>query len=138
MKKILSYILLSVITVFFSAPLFALHNPAAENNDTTIYRVVDRQPEFPGGYAALKSYIADHLQYPQTAIKRKAQGRVMTTFVIEKDGSISNISVSQSPDESLSNEAIRIIQSFPRWQPGIQNGNPARVELIFPILFRPE
>jgi len=138
MKKTLSYITLYVVAIFLSEPIFALHNPAADNNDTTIYRVVDRQPEFPGGYTALKSYIADHLRYPSTAIKRKAQGRVMTTFVIEKDGTISNISISQSPDESLSNEAIRIIRSFPRWQPGIQNGNPARVELTIPITFKPE
>lgn len=138
MKKTWSYILLFAVSIFLSGQIFALHAPVAGNSDTTIYRVVDRQPEFPGGYAALKSYITDNLRYPQTAIKRKAQGRVMTTFVIEKDGSISNIAVSQSPDESLSNEAIRLIRSFPRWQPGMQNGNPTRVELSLPITFKPD
>lgn len=138
MKKILFYISLFIVAIFFSEPIFALRNPVTENNDTTIYKVVDRQPEFPGGYTALKSYIAEHLHYPQTALKRKAQGRVTTTFVIEKDGTVSNIAISQSPDESLSDEAIRIIRSFPRWKPGIQNGNPARVELTIPIMFKPD
>ncbi len=112
-------------------------------NDTTATEenmifglIIEQQPEFPGGEAALMAYIKKNLKYPASASENGIQGRVTLSFVVEKDGSISNIEVMRSPAEELSQEAIRVVKMMPRWKPGKQRGKPVRTEYVLPITFR--
>ena len=104
--------------------------------DNTIYTVVENQPVFPGGEAALTKFIAANLKYPAFAAENGIQGRVTLSFVVEKDGSIDNIEVMRSPADELSQEAIRVVNSMPKWKPGQQKGKPVRVKYVLPVTFR--
>lgn len=104
--------------------------------DGKIYTVVEQQPEFPGGEAAMMAYIKKNLKYPASASENGIQGRVTLSFVVEKDGSISNIEILRSPAEELSQEAIRLVKSMPNWKPGVLKGKKVRVKYILPVTFR--
>ena len=106
----------------------------AEGNQ--IFTVVEQQPEFPGGEAALMAYIKKNLKYPAFAAENGIQGRVTLSFTVEKDGSIANIEVMRSPAEELSKEAIRVVQSMPKWKPGKQRGKAVRVKYVLPVTVR--
>jgi len=95
-----------------------------------------QQPEFPGGETALMNFIVSNLKYPQSAAKKGIQGRVVLSFIVEKDGSISTIKVMRSPDERLSLEAIRVVRKMPKWTPAKQEGKPVRVKYVLPVTFR--
>ena len=101
-----------------------------------IFGLIEQQPEFPGGEAALMKFIKDNLCYPADAARDSIQGRVTLSFAVEKDGSINNVKVMRSPDERLSQEAIRVVKMMPRWMPGKQRGKPVRVNYALPITFR--
>ena len=101
-----------------------------------VFDVVEQMPEFPGGQAALYNYIASHVNYPPEAEERGAQGRVVVTFVVERDGSITDAKVVRPVDPALDQEALRVINRMPRWTPGRQNGEPVRVKSALPIMFR--
>ena len=92
-------------------------------------------PQFPGGHSKLLEYIAHNLKYPAEAEMNCTQGRVIATFVVEEDGSISNAKVVRSIDPLLDAEALRIINTMPKWQPGMQNGKAVRVKYTIPISF---
>lgn len=106
----------------------------AEGNQ--IFTVVEQNPEFPGGEAALMNYIRKNLKYPAFAAENGIQGRVTLSFTVEKDGSIANIEVMRSPADELSKEAIRVVNSMPKWKPGKQRGKPVRVKYVLPVTFR--
>ncbi len=106
----------------------------AEGNQ--IFTVVEQNPEFPGGEAALMAYIRKNLKYPAFAAENGIQGRVTLSFTVEKDGSIANIEVMRSPADELSKEAIRVVNSMPKWKPGKQRGKPVRVKYVLPVTFR--
>ena len=93
-------------------------------------------PEFPGGETALMNFIVSNLKYPQSAAQKGIQGRVVLSFIVEKDGSISTIKVMRSPDERLSLEAIRVVRKMPKWTPAKQDGKPVRVKYVLPVTFR--
>lgn len=99
-----------------------------------VYDVVEKMPVFPGGN--VQAYIAQHLKYPDGAEEICVQGRVIVSFVIEKDGSISNAKVEKSLDPLFDKEAMRMVSGMPRWQPGRQNGKPVRVRYTLPVTFR--
>ena len=101
-----------------------------------IYYVVEVQPEFPGGQQAMLQWINNHMQYPQAALDQGIQGRVYVQFVVEKNGSLTNIKVLRNVDTSLSNEAIRLVQTMPRWTPGYKDGQPVRCQVTIPITFK--
>lgn len=101
-----------------------------------IYTAVEQMPKFPGGDVALLRYISSHVKYPAEAAKKRVQGHVIVKFVVERDGSISNVSVLRSVDPSLDREAIRLIKSMPKWHPGKQNGTTVRVKYQVPVSFR--
>jgi len=101
-----------------------------------IFTVVEQNPEFPGGEAALMQFIKKNLKYPAFAAENGIQGRVTLSFTVEKDGSIANIEVMRSPAEELSKEAIRVVSSMPKWKPGKQRGKPVRVKYVLPVTFR--
>jgi protein TonB len=104
--------------------------------DTHVFEVVEQMPQFPGGDAALMQYLSSHIHYPAVAEENGIQGRVVCTFVVEKNGSISDVRVVRSVDAALDREAQRVIKSMPAWIPGKQNGAPVRVKYTVPVTFR--
>lgn len=105
-------------------------------NDKKVYDVVEVMPSFPGGHFALVNWISTNMKYPVVAEENGVQGRVTLTFIIERDGSIGDVRVVNSVDPSLDKEAIRLIKTMPRWNPGTQNGKPVRVKFTMPLTFR--
>ena len=101
-----------------------------------VFEVVEQMPSFPGGDAALMQFLSKAIKYPVEAENNGIQGRVVATFVIERDGSISEVSVVKSVAPSLDQEAIRVLKSMPKWIPGFQNGKPVRVKYTTPVTFR--
>lgn len=103
---------------------------------TKVFDVVEEMPSFPGGQGALMSYLASNINYPVVAQENGVQGRVIVSFVVERDGSISDVRVARSVDPSLDREAQRVVKSMPRWKPGKQNGSAVRVKYTVPVVFR--
>lgn len=103
--------------------------------DNRLYDKVDEMPQFPGGAGALAQFIAANVKYPKESAERGVEGRVMLRFVVEKDGSIGDIRVTQSVDAACDAEAIRVIRMMPRWIPGKHQGRAARVWFTQPIAF---
>lgn len=107
------------------------------SDDESIYQNVEQIPSFPGGIQALFSYLQENLKYPAVAQANGIQGRTLVTFVVEKDGRISNVMVVRSAgDPSLDREAVRIIRTMPRWRPGKIQGQEVRVQYTVPINFK--
>ncbi len=104
--------------------------------DTASIKIVEEQPEFPGGDIEMMKFIQKNLRYPPFAQKNGIQGRVTVSFIVERDGSITGVEVLRSPAEELSNEAIRVVKCMPKWKPGTQRGKPVRVKFMMPITFR--
>ena len=103
-----------------------------------VYMIVEQMPEFPGGEAELIHYISKNIHYPQAAKEKGIQGRVFVGFVIEKDGSVSNIRNLRGVDSELDAEAMRVVESMPKWKPGMHNGEFVRVSYQIPIFFKLE
>jgi protein TonB len=104
--------------------------------ETKVFDVVEEMPQFPGGPSALLDYLGKNTKYPVVAEENGIQGRVTVSFVVERDGSISDVKVVKSVDPSLDKEAVRVVKSMPRWNPGRQNGSAVRVKYTVPVLFR--
>ena len=107
-----------------------------ENVDNKVYDVAEQQPSFPGGQGALMSWIANNIHYPPVAEENGIQGRVMVSFVVEKNGSISQVQVVRGVEPSLDKEAVRVIKSMPKWTPGKQGGQAVRVKYSLPVSFK--
>ncbi len=107
-----------------------------KEEETKVFDVVEQMPQFPGGNAALFEYLSKHIKYPVIAEENGIQGRVIVTFVVERDGSITDVKVVKSVDPSLDKEAQRVVKSMPRWIPGKQNGSAVRVKYTVPVTFR--
>ena len=93
-------------------------------------------PMYPGGDAALMQYLSSNIHYPAVAAENGVQGRVVVGFVVERDGSITDVNVMRSVDPSLDREAVRVVKNMPRWTPGKQNGSAVRVKYQVPVTFR--
>jgi protein TonB len=107
-----------------------------KEEETKVFEVVEQMPQFPGGDAALMQYLSSHIKYPVVAEENGIQGRVVCTFVVERNGSITDVRVVKSVDPSLDKEAVRVIKSMPNWIPGKQNGSAVRVKYTVPVTFR--
>lgn len=105
-------------------------------DDDEVYTKVQVNPEFPGGADALFKFVAEHMKYPEEAQSKAIQGRVIVSFVVEKDGSITHPEIQRSPDDVLSKEALRVVGMFPAWKPGMQDGKPVRTKFTLPVMFR--
>lgn len=105
-------------------------------NSTRVYDVVEQMPSFPGGISGLRTYLNQNIRYPAEAQENCVQGRVVVSFVVEKDGHISDVTVLRSVDPSLDKEAIRVVRNMPRWTPGKQGGELVRVRYNVPVSFR--
>lgn len=109
---------------------------AVTPDDDKVYEVCDEMPMFPGGPGALLQFIAKNVKYPADAIESKTEGRVSTCFIVEKDGSISNVEVLRSVSPSLDAEAVRVIKAMPKWTPAKDKGKVVRVKYTVPVTFR--
>ena len=101
-----------------------------------VYDVVEQMPEFPGGQAAFLKWIADNIKYPTIAEENGIQGRVVCTFVVERDGSVIDVQIARSIDPSLDKEALRVLKGMPRWNPGKRKGQAVRVKYTVPVTFK--
>jgi TonB family protein len=101
-----------------------------------IFQIVEVMPQFPGGEPKLMEYISENIQYPQKAIESGIQGRVFVGFVIEPDGSVSNVKLLRGIGGGCDEEAMRVIKSLPRWEPGKQRGKAVRVAYQLPVFFK--
>ena len=107
-----------------------------KEEETKVFDVVEQMPSFPGGQSALLQYLSSNIKYPVVAEENGVQGRVIVTFVVERDGSITDVKVIKSVDPSLDKEAIRVTKAMPHWIPGKQNGSAVRVKYTLPVTFR--
>ena len=103
--------------------------------ESKVFDVVEEMPQFPGGPSALFEYLSKNIKYPVVAEENGVQGRVIVTFVVERDGSITDVKVVKSVDPSLDKEAQRVVKSMPHWIPGKQNGSAVRVKYTVPVTF---
>lgn len=110
-------------------------NSKKTKNDEQIFNFIEKYPQFPGGDSALIEYIKANLTYPTEAMEKGIEGTVIIQFVVEKDGSITNVIVTQSIGGGCDEEAVRVIKSLPKWEPGMQKGQPIRVYFTIPIEF---
>ena len=111
--------------------------PVQEDNaETTVFEIVEKMPEFPGGQIALMQYLSNSIRYPVTEQENGVQGRVIVQFVVNKDGSISSPVVVRGVSEFLDKEALRVIHQMPKWIPGMQRNQPVNVKYTVPIVFR--
>lgn len=131
MKKL---IILSLMAVFGFTTASAQKTVVAEKNQQA-FDVVEQMPEFPGGIKALLDYLCQNVKYPADAEKQKIEGRVIANFVVETDGSISNVEVFRPVFPSLDAEAVRVLSAMPKWKPGMQSGKVVRVKYTVPISF---
>ena len=116
--------------------IIAQPEPPKHVEEDKVFDIVEQQPLFPGGQSALMQFLHDNIKYPVVAQENGVQGRVTVQFVVEKDGSITDVHVLRGVDPSLDKEAVRVVKSMPRWTPGKQNGTTVRVNYRLPVLFR--
>ncbi len=100
------------------------------------FHIVEDLPKYPGGAVELMKWLTRNLRYPASARNRKTQGRVVAVFYIEKDGSVTGISITQSLSPECDREALRVLRMMPKWEPGIQNDQPCRTKVCIPIVFK--
>jgi protein TonB len=105
--------------------------------DTNAVLIVAQEiAEFPGGNEEMIKFISKNLVYPKDAVKAGIEGNVIVQFVVEKDGSPSNIIIKKGLGYGCDEEVIRVVKAMPKWKPGKQNGKPARVQMVLPVKFR--
>lgn len=107
----------------------------ADTTKNVVYDVIETMPQFPGGQGVMMKYLAANIKYPASAVKAKKQGRVIVTFIVQKDGSVTHAKIAKSVDPELDAEALRIVKAMPNWTPGTQDGKPVNVKYTIPIVF---
>jgi len=121
-----------------STLLLAQHKKAATvvKEDTTIYTIIDKMPEFPGGSEAMKKFLSENLRWTKELEECGIQGRSILQFIIEKDGSLTSVVVVRGVDPLLDKEAVRVIKLMPKWIPGEHKGKKVRVKYTLPVSWR--
>ena len=120
-------------TVIDVAPV--IQQQAEEEEESEVFFIVENMPEFPGGELALRKFIANAIKYPVIAQENGVQGKVYVNFVVDKDGSVIQARIARGVDSSLDKEALRVVNSLPKWKPGMQRGKPVKVSYTVPISF---
>lgn len=131
-KNVSLKVALMMLVLLFS---FMTSTAQTKKNDM-VFDVVEVMPQFPGGQIAMLKYIMENIKYPEQAMKEGIQGRVTVRFIVEKDGSISDVRPVLSVHPLLNKEAVRVVKSMPKWSPGKQNGKPVRVRFNVPVMFK--
>ena len=132
MKKL---ILMSLLAACSLMTAYAQKTVVSQTNQK-VYEEVEQMPQYPGGMPAMVEFLQTNMKYPEDAAKQKVEGRVMVQFVVETDGSISDVHVAKQVFPSLDAEAIRVVQAMPNWTPGKEKSNVVRVRYNLPIVFR--
>ena len=132
MKKFLIMVLMAL----FGLTTVSAQKTVVAKKNQQVFDVVEKMPEYPGGSAALFEYLNGNVKYPADAKKQKIEGRVLVTFVVNTDGSITDIEVVKKAFPSLDTEAVRVISGMPKWIPGEQKGKKVRVKYTVPLNFR--
>ena len=101
-----------------------------------VFDTVEQMPEYPGGMQAMIEFLQTNMKYPEDAAKQKVEGRVIVQFVVETDGSVTDVHVAKQVFPSLDAEAIRVVKAMPKWTPGKDKGRVVRVKYNLPIVFR--
>lgn len=133
MKTNFITILLLLGTLSLKAQQVSIPNNQA--NDTTIYNKVDKDPEYNGGVEKLNKFLSDNLIYPKDDGEQTIQGKVIVTFIIEKDGSLSNLKIVRGLSPKIDKESLRVLMLSPNWIPGFINGYPVRCLYTLPLQF---
>lgn len=110
--------------------------PPKHEEENKVFDVVEQMPSFPGGMGALMSWLSQNIKYPTVAAENGISGRVIVQFVVERDGSITDVRVARGVDPYLDKEATRVVKMMPHWIPGKQNGAPVRVKYTVPVVFK--
>jgi TonB family protein len=110
--------------------------PVMKSGSEEIFFIVEEMPEFPGGEQALRQFISNSIDYPKVAQEKGIQGKVYVTFVVTKDGNVANATIARGVDPSLDSEALRVVNSLPKWKPGKQRGQAVNVSYTVPINFK--
>ena len=131
-KNVSLKVALMMLVLLFS---FMTSTAQTKKNDM-VFDVVEVMPQFPGGQIAMLQYLMKNIKYPEQAMKEGIQGRVTVRFIVEKDGSISDVKPVLSVHPLLNKEAVRVVKSMPKWTPGKQNGKPVRVRFNVPVMFK--
>nr|WP_319266827.1 M56 family metallopeptidase [uncultured Draconibacterium sp.] len=109
--------------------------PLELDEEDQVFFIVEEMPEFPGGDIALRKFIANSIKYPEIAIEKGIQGKVYVTFVVTGDGKIANAKIARGVDPSIDKEALRVVNTLPKWKPGYQRGKTVNVSYTVPINF---
>ena len=131
-KNVSLKVALMMLVLLFS---FMTSTAQTKKNDM-VFDVVEVMPQYPGGPIAMLKYLMENIKYPEQAMKEGIQGRVTVRFIVEKDGSISDVKPILSVHPLLNKEAVRVVESMPKWTPGKQNGKPVRVRFNVPVMFK--
>ena len=105
-------------------------------NNQKVYEHPEVMPEYPGGMSAMVEFLSKNVKYPKDAAKQKVEGRVLVWFVVETDGSLTDVKVAKKVFPSLDAEAVRVVKTMPKWTPGKHNDQPVRVRFALPIVFK--
>lgn len=132
MKKL---ILMSVMIACCFLTANAQKTVVSQNNQK-VYEHPEVMPEYPGGMSAMVEFLSKNVKYPKDAAKQKVEGRVLVWFVVETDGSLTDVKVAKKVFPSLDAEAIRMVKTMPKWTPGKHNDQPVRVRFALPIVFK--
>ncbi len=113
-------------------------HPTEDGDGDIVYdqAFVEKMPVFPGGMTALRKYLASHVIYPEMALQIGISGMVIVQFIVDKDGSVADVTISRGVDPLLDKEALRVVKGMPKWTPGEQAGRPVRVRYSVPVVFR--
>lgn len=130
MKKLL-FILMLCFTALATAGAQQTEKPLGK-----VYDIVDVMPQFPGGQGELMKFLRNNVKYPAEAQKKKIEGRVIVTFVVNKKGRITHPTVVRSAHPLLDAEALRVVKRMPKWTPGRMNGEPVNVKYALPVTFK--
>ena len=131
-KNVSLKVALMMLVLLFSF----MTSTAQTKKNNMVFDVVEVMPQFPGGQIAMMKYIMENMKYPEQAMKEGIQGRVAVRFIVEKDGSISDVKPVLSVHPLLNKEAVRVVESMPKWTPGKHNGKPVRVRFNLPVMFK--
>lgn len=110
--------------------------PADSTAKEEVFMVAEQMPEFPGGMKEMLKFLQENVKYPENAMRNNVQGRVIVQFVVEKDGTLTEFKVARSVDPDLDAEALRVLQTMPKWKPGMQRGKIVRVKFTVPVSFK--
>lgn len=123
------------LIVFFMAFVSVNAYSQSKEQDDAVYSIVSEQPSFPGGMQEMMKFISENRKYPAEAKAKEIHGKVIVAFVVERDGSLSDVKIRRGIGYGCDEEAIRLIKSMPKWTPGKQNGKAVRVSFMLPVTF---